>query len=144
MKIFIDRLQNGQVEKIEKTLPGDFLEIRESELAFPYPITVQGEAYLVESHLYMNLHAHTSAQMPCQICNCITTFPVIVRDFIHIAALLELKLPIYDYSSVVREALLLQIPPFIECIKNGCPERQFINQYLNTHPNCSNFPFSQL
>ncbi|MBI2742570.1 MAG: hypothetical protein HYX48_01470 [Chlamydiales bacterium] len=144
MKIHIDRLRDGRVEKIEETLSPEFLEVSEEELAFKETITVKGEAYLAEDHLFITLNGETTLQMPCQICNRTTKLPLIIEKFTHAEELTDIKSAIYDAAPLLREAILLQIPPFAECAGNSCPERGSLNKYLKDRENPIHFPFAGL
>jgi uncharacterized metal-binding protein YceD (DUF177 family) len=144
MKIYIDRLHGGKVEKIEETLPPEFLEVKEEELVFKEKITITGEAYLVEEHLYISLKAETAVQMPCQICNKLIEMPLVIESFTHAEELTDTKSPFYDGSALLREAILLEVPPFFECNGNQCPERGSVKKYLKDKENSTHFPFAGL
>lgn len=143
-KIYADRLKGGQVEKISFTAPSDFLEIKESDLSFPHPIAIQGEAYIAEDHLIVHLQAHTQAKIPCSVCNEPFTFQIDVPDFYHTIPLEELKSAIFDFSLLLREDILLQIPHFAECSKGKCPERSSLSKYTIKEKHDEQFPFSSL
>lgn len=152
LKIFIDRLKDGHIEKFSGELSTDFLQIKEEELTFTAPITLKGEAYLAIDHLILRLHIETKLSMPCSICNHPTELKVNVPDFYHAAPLSEIRSSIFDYTEALREDILLQVPQFIECNNNKCPERENIKVYLKTEkepgqtPKASHvhFPFSDL
>lgn len=146
-KIYVDRLKDGQTEKIEEMAPPDFLDVHESELNFLEPVSVSGEAYLADDHLVMHLKIKTDAQMPCSICNDKLKFLIDIPDFYLAEKLEELKSPIFDYSSELREAILVQVPAYAECCNGRCPERESIKKYLkNSQPEETphSFPFSEL
>jgi uncharacterized metal-binding protein YceD (DUF177 family) len=129
-KIFTDRLKDGHAETIQEETPSDFLDIHEKELSFPEPVRISGQAYLAENHLVIQLHIETSAELPCSICNSPTKVPIIVDDFYNTEAIEDLRSPIFDYTESLREAILLQLPSFVECSGGNCPERENIKKYL--------------
>lgn len=148
LKIYINRLKDGYIEKILETLPADFLEIKEKDLLFSEPIQLQGEAYLADVHLVICLKINTSALIPCLICNTPVKIPLCINHFYHTESLSELKNPIFDYGSLLREAILLQTPHFVECQKGNCPERKTVTKYLRPPEQTSqiphHYPFSDL
>lgn len=142
-KIYIDRLKGGSTHQINTSFHPSFLEIDEKELQFRKPVTIQGEAYLTDDHLVIHLSAATIAEMPCAICNHTTQFPLAVHQFYHTEPLSEISSSVYDFSQVVREALLIELPRTIECNGN-CPERESLTPYLRkeTRSDKDHFPFA--
>lgn len=128
--VYVDRLKDGQTLVIEEKISSDFLDIHESELSFPSPVTIQGKTYLADDHLVVQLSLHTTFVMPCSICNENTASPVDIKNFYHVEPLEEIKGQIFDYTELLREAILLQIPAFIECNGGNCPERNSLNTFL--------------
>lgn len=147
LTIYIDRLKDGHTEKIQEIIDSSFLDIEEEELFFPSNVSVHGDAYLADDHLILHLKAKTEAKIPCSICNELFPYPIDI-DFYHTVPLNELDNPIFDYSSTLRDSILLQVPPFAECHGGCCPERNFIHQFLKKEitPQDSHvqFPFSDL
>ncbi len=128
-KIYLDRLANDQVEKISETLSSDFLKIEESDLSFVNPVEIKGEAYLANDHLIIHLVVKTQANMPCSICNEMIPYSVNIDNFYHAEEMTKSKTTIFDFSDVLREGILIDIPPFLEC--NGkCPKRKEVDHYF--------------
>jgi uncharacterized metal-binding protein YceD (DUF177 family) len=150
LKIYIDRLKDGQTLKIEETLPPDFLEIQEEELAFEDPIHIRGEAYLADEHLIIHLDIETSAHLPCSICNDAVSIPIAIKNIYLTEPLSEIKNSIFDLAEQVRETILLHTPLFAECNEGKCPERENIKKFLKTNSTSSSpteithFPFADL
>ena len=151
-KIFIDRLKDGHSQKISEEVSSEFLDMDEQDLSFAEKVTVEGESYLADDHIILHLKITTSSFVPCSICNEIFEFPIEIDDFYHAESLEEIPAAIFDFSSQIREAILLQVPPFSECHEGNCPERKLITPFLkkldetslkktqlNTH-----FPFADL
>ena len=148
-KIYVDRLSAGQVEKIEESFDPVFLDIEEEDLKFEVPIQVSGEAYITDEYLIIHLKVQTSAKMPCSICNEMISVSIFLKNFYHIQSLSEVKGVIFDYSLSLREAILLELPKYVECGGGTCLERKNIAQYLkkdNELPedNHTYFPFADL
>jgi hypothetical protein len=75
--------------------------------------------------------------------------PLLVEDFYHAEPLAEIPSALFDYTELVREAILLQVPAFAECRQGNCPERTVIKKFLTSteappsSPD-SHFPFAHL
>ena len=150
LKIYIDRLKGGQILEIDETLPPDFLEIDEEELAFEEPVRLHGEAYLANDHLVLHLNIETSARLPCSICNDSVHTPIALKNIYLSEPLEEIKGSIFDITEEVRETILLQTPLFTECHNGKCPDRAVVNKFLRPYeneksgPDDANFPFADL
>lgn len=146
-KIWIDRLKNGQTQKIVESLPPSFLDVEEEELQFRAPVQVKGEAYLTEDELILHLNASTAAQMPCAICNKMIDTPLKIENFYHAQPISEIPDAIFDFREALREALLIELPQYIECGGGKCPERCMLKPYMrgeNRKDKTTYFPFSDL
>lgn len=145
-KILVDRLRDGQVEKIEGFFDPTFLEIDEKELLFPSPIEVHGCAYLSEDHLILRFKGRAVAKMPCAICNQMIDVEVKISDFYHAEPLEEIREACFDYKEPLREAFLVELPKIVEC-KGNCPERALLSPFMRSKPRSETptyFPFSDL
>ena len=143
--IYIDRLKEGVVQKIDLSLSPDFFEVSEQGLCLDKPTQVTGETYLTDEDLVVHFSASTIVQMPCAVCNQMTPFILAVKNFYHAEPLINIRTAVFDIRSVVREALLVELPNVIEC--NGeCKERASITPYLRKAEQNSEsyFPFSDL
>jgi len=148
--LYVDRLGDGDKEKIQEIASPEFLDIHEKELSFPHPVSITGEAYLVDQDLILHLKISTDAYIPCRICNDPVKVPIIIEDFYHAEPLQEISSKLFDYTDLLRDAILLQIPPFAECRDGNCPERESVSKFLKktspakgpSEPNY--FPFSDL
>lgn len=141
LQIYFDRLKSGNSEEINLTLTPDFMEINDKDLAFLSPITVDGEAYLAETELVFKLKLVTEATLPCLMCNEPVNCTIEVDDFYHVEPTAENKSGVFEYGDLVREAILMQTPAFIECHNGQCPQREASKKYLKK-PDGMTFPFS--
>ena len=128
-KIFIDRLINGKVLHLDEILPPTILEVNEKDLQFHTPITVNGQAYLTDSHLVLKLNIATTATLPCSICNDLVTLSITIPSFYHAEELTAIRGGIYDFTPPLREGVLLEVPNYVECNKN-CSKRDNIKHYF--------------
>ncbi len=139
--IHTEQLEEGKKERIKATLPPDFLAISEAELSFKSPILLSGEAVVITDHLILLFSAKTEALMPCSVCNKNIRISIQVQEISHTLPLSEMASSIFDYTDLVREEILLQIPQFVECSSGKCPERPQIDKFLKKP---GNFPFADL
>lgn len=130
-KIFVHRLKEGQKEKIEESLSPTFLDLQEKDLAFKMPVEIRGEAECADETLVLRLAVVTEVTMPCAICNEPVQVKVEIPAFCHLAEPAEIKGDVYDFKEVLREAILLELPPRTECNQGKCPERESMLKYFS-------------
>lgn len=146
-KIWIDRLTDGKSEKICAQVNPNFLEIEEKELQFSAPVQIEGKAYLADQELIIHLAASGVALMPCSICNEMTSICIRIENFYHAESLESIKGAVFDFSIPLREALLLELPNYVECNGGHCPQRNLITPYLKSEKKSTpdvHFPFAKL
>ncbi len=146
-QVWIDRLKSGQTQLINESFTPEFLDLQEKELILDSPVIVKGEAYLTESELILHIKASTQATMPCAICNQMVHIELLIKDFYHAQPLSEIPTGIYDYQEPLREALLIELPKYVECNPGKCPERSVIAPYMRSEKKTeenTHFPFSNL
>ena len=141
LKIYIDRLGDGQTEKIEETVSPEMIDVMENDLQFRYPVLISGKAYLADDHLIIQLKIKTEAEMPCLICNERIEKKIAISSFYHTEEVANVKGHIYDYTDPMREAILLEVPSYVECMGN-CPKRTELKNYLDKGE--TQFPFADL
>ncbi|MGE0199249.1 MAG: DUF177 domain-containing protein [Simkaniaceae bacterium] len=141
LKIYIDRLSDEKTEKIRENLTPDFIDVDEEDLQFRAPVHIEGQAYIAESHLIVQLKIETEALIPCSICNQKVTVPLKINPLYHTEELSNIRGQIYDYTPPLREGILLEVPTYVECGEN-CPEREKIKNYLSEGN--QQFPFADL
>jgi uncharacterized metal-binding protein YceD (DUF177 family) len=129
LSILVDRLKKGQSESIDETVSPEFL-VEEKDLKFTSPIVIKGDAYLAEDELVLQLNIETTAQARCSVCNQMKPLDIQVKNLTHLQPLDELKGQKFDFTDVVREAILLEVPFVVECSEGHCPERQNIEKFL--------------
>ncbi len=129
-KIYIEQLREGHEEKIHEKLDSSFLDIQESELAFDKWVDLKGVAYLAEHELVLHWDIRTEAFVPCSICNETVRVPIHIQNFYYSEPLSEIKSGIYHFKNLLRETILLEVPPFNECNGGNCPKRQEYKQFL--------------
>ncbi len=149
LNIFVEQLSEGEPKKVNLSLPSDMLGVQENDLILESPISISGEIYITDHHLIIHLTAKTKAKMRCSICNELTdiSLDATIYESLPIS---ELKSSIFDYSSLIKEELLLQLPLFCEC-QGNCPERIHLKSFLkeaqpkkNTSSETTHFPFADL
>jgi uncharacterized metal-binding protein YceD (DUF177 family) len=147
-KIWVDRLREGSVQKIDGSFSPSFLEIEEKDLQLRTPVEVLGKAYLAEDHLVIQINAKTKAHVPCAICNEMMEMELKVDNFYQALGVDEIPGGSFDFSAPLREALLIELPHYFECCEGNCPERKTLAPYLRSAPKTdeknTNFPFADL
>lgn len=129
--IYLEQLHNGNKTSIDITSAPHFLGINEEELHFDELVVIKGEAYLAGEALIISCHLSTVGKMPCAICNEPVSVEIEVPQFYFAEELSNIRGGIYNFKEAIREAILLEVPLFIEC--NGkCPRRKDIEKYLRS------------
>jgi uncharacterized metal-binding protein YceD (DUF177 family) len=145
--IYTDQLKKNYPDSLEESIllkvEPDFLDISEKNLSFESAVNIRGKAYVTNEYLLITLSISTEVKLPCIICNEPFFYPIEVKRFHQSVALENLPSSIYDYSSLVREEILLNLPPFAECHAGRCPERQHLTSYLKNSAIKQN-PFADL
>jgi uncharacterized metal-binding protein YceD (DUF177 family) len=144
LAIFVDRLREQGAETVACTLPGAFMEIEEPALAFRDPINVHGEVYLAEEYAVFHGDASTLASIPCSICNEWVRTPVAVTDFNHAEPIENAVKGMIDFGPIVRDALLVEVPQYVECSGGNCPHRAELSSFLKHEKHASPNPFKDL
>jgi len=129
-KIFVEQLRDGQIQAISEQFTSDFLEVCEEDLSFQDDVEVSGKAYLADDDLILQFDIETQAVLPCSICNVPVKVDVRVLHFYHVVPLSEVKSGIYNFKEILREAILLETPRFVECNQGKCPQRPELSVYL--------------
>jgi uncharacterized metal-binding protein YceD (DUF177 family) len=145
--IYLDQLKEDKKEKVDMTFSSTFLELEEEEIHFPEPLHISGEWYLTSTHLIIHLNIKGVATLPCSICNKPSFYPIELTGFYHAEPLENITSAIFDYKEIIREAILLEMPHFIECENGHCPERANMEKYLKKEKKKTSeetFPFSDL
>ena len=147
LQIYVDRLRDGQEEKIQEEVDTSLLDIDEPNLRFAPTIKIAGKAYLADDHLILQLNLNTEVTIPCSICNDEVTLPLVIKQFIHTIPLSSIRSHIFDYTNEVREVTLLNTPEFTECHEGKCPRREGFKKFIKTEKDLEShiqFPFSDL
>ena len=150
LKIYIDRLSEEKSITIDEAIPSSMLDIEEPFLSFSGLLKINGKTYIASDHLVLQLQINALAQSPCSICNEKVQIPIELKNFYHTEELNQIKGKIYNYLPIIREAVLLEVPDFVECNSN-CKKRAELTQYLKLKSNSGkqqkenvNFPFANL
>jgi uncharacterized metal-binding protein YceD (DUF177 family) len=148
LTVYTGRMKEGKAETFSGSIQADSLLPKEADLLFPGKLDLSGEAYLAGDHLIIKLEASALAQIPCAICNAPTEVPILLKNFYHAEPLEKLSSGVFDFSELLREDFLLELPQFTEC--NGtCPERKNMGKYLKVSATTASshdiqFPFADL
>ncbi len=141
--LYIDRLSQGNEEDISLLLPSDVLDVHEAELTFIGEVSIQGKAYLAETHLIIHMDIRAECNLPCSFCNEPKTMKVESLDQYYTIPLAEITGKTYNFLEDVRQSILLETPGYIQCQGDTCPAKEDLKKYLK-QPSTSNFPFANL
>ncbi|MEM7174843.1 MAG: hypothetical protein AAF443_02800 [Chlamydiota bacterium] len=147
--IYIDRLRDGKKEHIDTSVSQNFLDVHEADLQFHSPLSLKGTFYLAEDHLILQISLRLESLMRCSICNELTSFFIDIQNLTDTVALSEISGNLYDCRPFLREAILLEVPYYVECNGN-CPKRAELTKYLTTknrsqhQVDTTRFPFADL
>lgn len=130
LKIYVEQLRGGKNWPLHADLAPDFLQIEEEELAFKDPVRIDGEAYLAQDELVVQVSIKTKAEVPCCICNDVFKLEISVPKLIQVEPLEGIKRGYFDISELLREAILLEVPLIAECHEGKCPKRKEIERLL--------------
>lgn len=128
--IYVDRLYDGHIEEINEKISPELLDVKERDLSFNDTLFFKGETYIAEDDLILHLSISTYATMPCSICNEPVKVEIKELDFYQAEPLKEIKTGIYSFKELMREMILLEVPPFAECDNGNCSRRNEIKKYL--------------
>lgn len=146
LKIFTEQLRDERHEKIQATLPPEFLELSEKEVSACSPVVIEGEAYALDELLMVEVAVRAEIEMVCSVCNRPVRVTLENKNILISIPFSELPSSVFDCSTLIREEIVMLIPQFIECKQEGCPERQVLKQYLKSEKKheAQNFPFAGL
>lgn len=142
--IYLDRLIEEKVEKLDFSLSPSFLVVDDEEIVFESPVLVHGEAYLASDHLVIHLNVDTSVKLICKLCNEPFSYPISLKHVYHTTSIEEIKGATFDMTEVLRENILLETPRFAECNTGSCPERDALSQYSTKGDDKASLPFAHL
>ncbi len=131
LKIYIHQLKDGKCEQIEERVEPTFMDLEEEELKFEAPIDLKGEAFISGENFILRLEIQTDATMMCAICNEAVSIPIKVPLLTHSEKLEAVKAGLFHMEGVLREAILLELPPKPECNSGSCPEREHLKKYFS-------------
>jgi len=143
IKIFIDRLKVEGDFNETGALDSSILELDPKD-ATSSDIRYDLNAYLVDEQLIITFSASCTLMMPCKICNEFSNEKIFIEKSTQDIELSDIKKGVYDAAGLIRESILLQMPPFHECDGN-CKERSNLNKYFKKEDSKETHnPFSSL
>ncbi len=128
--INIDQVRKSGNLSLNMSVSSDFLNIDESEIHFGPQVDIRGEAYVVDDRLILHLDLIVPAILVCKMCSGDAPITIDINSLYHIEEIKNLKTTIFDFSSVLRQEILLEVPRFAECRGGNCPDRETMKAYL--------------
>lgn len=129
-KIFVDQLRDGHVQEMHERLDPSFLDVHEEDLEFKKSVLLDGEAYSADHELILHWNISAEALVSCSICNDKVPVKIEIENFYHSEPMDEIKSAVYNFKNLLRETILLEVPPFAECQEGNCPQRREVEKYL--------------
>src|SRR5262245_11118195 len=113
--LYIDRLRGGEEFFFEEEMNPDFLNLEnDPEFSSSEKVRVSGKAYLAGDWLVIQGSIETALTVLCSMCNESFGMPVHV-DWVHEEPISNIKGGLFDYSELVREEILLEVPYYRLC-----------------------------
>ncbi|MBA3958175.1 MAG: hypothetical protein H0X51_07270 [Parachlamydiaceae bacterium] len=128
--VYLEQLREGHTLSVNEKVPADFLDVAERDLSFTDSVSINGEVYLAGDNLILHFVLIAQGIIPCSICNEPVHTEIHLDNFYHAEPVSEIRGGIYNFRDVVREAILLEAPPFTECNNGKCAKRKEIKKYL--------------
>jgi uncharacterized metal-binding protein YceD (DUF177 family) len=129
--VHLDQLQGGETQEIEFNVSPEFLDVQENDgFLAKHPVQIEGQAYIAEDYLVLDFNIETAITLACALCNTEFELPVELHHFLHEEALKDIKKKKFNFSDVVREAIILEIPFYPLCGGKECLHRGEIEKYL--------------
>lgn len=130
IKVYVDRIRDGEEDEISETLAPDFMDIHEEEMRFEDPVAIEGQAYVTDDWLIINLAIQTSVQLVCSVCNEPFSMAIDIQDMVHDEPLENIRDGHFDILPLVRESILLAVPFYPQCGLTTCNRRNEIEPFL--------------
>lgn len=121
--------QQGSLE-INHSAPAAFMEVEEPYMGFTGEIQVQGRCELMDQGISLLLDIEAKTIQPCTVCNENTSATISIKQLHHFEKNPETCNNVFDFNDIVREAVLLETPEFIECLEGNCEARNDVKKYL--------------
>lgn len=132
VKIYVDRVRDGEVDEVSETVSPVFMDIQEQEMRFNDPVTLEGEAYVTDDWLIIRLTIKTKVTLVCSVCNEPFEFIIDIQDMVHDEPLENIRDSSFDLLPMVRESILLAVPFYPQCGLTVCKQRKNIEPYLKS------------
>lgn len=131
LPIYLERLAHEHVEKISEALPPELFQLSESdELQAHDTVAVTAEAYVSDGFLIITYSVSTAFTTRCGFCNESFSLPVQLSHCTVEIPLDEIKHGYFDFSELLRQELLLQVPYYPLCGGEQCNNRAEVEKYL--------------
>lgn len=130
VKVYVERIRDGEMESIEETLAPRFMDIHEQEMRFEDSVHIAGEAYVTDDWLIIQLAIQTKVHLICSVCNEPFVLDIDIPDMVHDEPLENIRDASFDLLPLVRESILLAVPFYPQCGITTCNRRHEIEPFL--------------
>lgn len=118
--------------KLEECVEVSALDLKDSEVMFISPLKLNGKAYLADNHIIIAVDAEIDIALSCTICNGDAKKTIVLENHYITKPLAEIKEPKFNYFDDLRQAIFLEVPPYLECEGGQCPKREELKPYYKT------------
>lgn len=128
--LFLDDLRREDECPLSLEVDPAILELSEKDEAKPvHPIVLKGTASLLGEFISLRLKVQCTFILPCALCN--EPFEYELQATIdHQEPVSDIRHRQWNFTEVVREAILVELPFFPQCGGSDCKNRQQIQKYL--------------
>lgn len=114
--IDLTSLRHEQEMPLSLVLDAAFLDLSEKDEAKASgPVSLEGICSLVDEYVVLQLSIKAQFLLPCAMCNEPFTYEVFIENLCHQEHVGDKRHPTWDFSEVIREAILLELPFFPQC-----------------------------
>jgi len=130
LKVYIDRLRGGTTERFDLQVDAVELGLVDGQWSFKDSVSIDGQVYLANGELIVQMDLSAGLTMPCKVCNEGTDVEIKLAKLYHVQSVREIPSGVLDLSDLIREQILLEAPQFAECGEGSCPTRAEISKYM--------------
>lgn len=128
--IYIDRLRDGKEEELHVTTSSQEIGVTIEDDTRILDVECSGTAYLSSDYLILSLAISYAFNATCRKCNELSKEKRELPMQSYTLLLESIRGSVYNYNSVIREAILLDIPEYTECREENLAQCNEILAYI--------------
>lgn len=116
---------------VDEQLDPCFFDLsKDDELQAKHPVILEGKIYRASEWLIIEASARTRFTTSCPMCNEPFDIPIELPEWRHQQLLSEISGQTWDVTEALREALLIEVPFFVQCGGSTCRNIQEIEPFI--------------